>query len=327
MKQLAIGINYLGKYYEGLYTVLINLGIINVLKFPGRSCSIQEMNDFVSFVNSFNGRVEADNHGFPGMVPSSAKPGNYKSIKWCEVKDLFDLPGGNIFSTHIGDTYHLESDSNVRKITTSENIANFKNLVNETLGIDVRYGLENHQPGGIVLPRENALPAVIREALEYADFAVCDIGHLKISSHVLNTPLLKYFQSLDMCGKTEIVHVSSWEPTFKEHCNCSLEEWQLLINFLPLFPNLKRVISEIAFGDCILKKEFAGSTDYMVLSGSDNFDHPDVTKKQLAMEAILLYITVTTRNIFEVGDAMDFMQAVLAEDVSNLECVIDLLIH
>ena len=99
-------------------------------------------------------------------------------------------------------------------------------------------------------------PAFINEMWRRLDFAVFDIAHAKIAAKDQHMTFSSYVQALEK-EKVEIIHISRCNlncdfdtcssDDVDPHIPCQLEEFEELIELLPYFPNVRLVISELAY--------------------------------------------------------------------------------
>ena len=102
---IQIGCNYIvnedGKnIYDDLYKNLIKNNYIDILKFPGRFCNTEELNNCLKLAKENN--IKVDFHGLPHMEPRTHSKRMIKNIDWHSLPaNLMQLNNKKRISTHI----------------------------------------------------------------------------------------------------------------------------------------------------------------------------------------------------------------------------------
>lgn len=242
---IQTGINYISSM--SIYEVS---SCIDILKFPGIRCNPEELEQFLIELPQ---TVQADLHGLIDFKPAWNSPNIAQNANNRLNQKLIRQTYAKHFSTHIG---QFEGDG--------DGVTNFlKNLEDmKTLFPGIRLGGENVfslvSPNGKAnyMTLQSTTPEFINFIWEHLDFGVFDIAHAKIASRDHNMQLDEYIRSLNR-QKVEIIHISggmrfanfnsSNSNDVDLHLPCELQDFIELQQLLPLFPNTKAVISELAY--------------------------------------------------------------------------------
>lgn len=307
---MDIGINYItnreNNTYDSLYKVLVKNNFINTLKFPGKYCSFNEMDNYFNFIKETE--VKIDLHGLPGIIPAIHSINFMKNINWQEISSR--IPKISRISTHMG----LENKDRLENYTLNEmknnfkkNIDNLKQRFKNKLGYDIQVGIENI-PGGFDFDPITLSPEFIDKVWEEADFGVFDITHAKLSALDLNISFKEYINKIKNKDKVKIIHISgnidntnTYPQKKDKHVLIHTEEIKDIIETIKKFKNVDSVISEYAY-----------KTKYTY-------------EKELLIEAITLNVLINTMNIEKVKDTLEYLEKELQEDGRNAQKIINTL--
>lgn len=310
---INIGINYLSELYEPknrydkIYKFLIEQGYINTLKYPGKYCTYNTLEQFIFFANKTN--INIDIHGLPGIIPAINSLNFSKNVDWEKLIPLIsNINNITRISTHIG----LENQDTLKKYSNEEleqtlhnNLQSFKKNLKEIFEKDIEIGLENI-PGGFAFDPNALSPDFISDNWKKSDFGVFDISHAKLSAKQLNMSYEDYLKKLNYKEKVKILHISGNIDTTNKYDNkpdkhvlINPEEIKDILKPLKLFNNLELVISEYAF-----------NTKYSY-------------EKEIIIEAIITYLIVKTRDYHVCKNALDYLERNLKNDISNVEEIVN----
>ena len=305
---IDIGINYIKENSE-CYKLLKEFNYINTLKFPGKTCDEEELNNFISFVTSNDFKI--DLHGLPGMKPAfSCDNLTFRgNLQFNKLQQLF---GENTdiyrFSTHIGidnkDRIANYEEKQLEK-NWNENYNFLKKNLTEIFKQNVDIGLENI-PGGFDFDKKTLIPEYVSENWKKADFGVFDIAHAKLSAKDLNMEYSQYLNKLKNKEKVKILHISGNHSLYSEYANkpdkhvlINTEEFDDIINTLEEFDNLDLVVSEYAYNSLYS------------------------SKKETIIEAVTINTLVKYRNIELSKKIFNHIRKVLEDDISNIKEVLN----
>ena len=310
---LNIGINYLveknnydsiGNIYDNIYSSLIKKHYINLLKYPGRYCNLEELQYCIDSVEQNN--IFIDIHGFPVMIPVTHNKQFCSNIKLNEIPQrLWNLKHQSRISTHIvlvnHDRLKNYSEQDLNNIFHS-NIDNMKEKLFNICGTKFEIGGEL-QPGGFDFDKATLCSNFIGNVWKEMDFGVFDITHAKLICNDLNFSLSTYLENLKNKDKVKIIHIAgntditnSYSNKPDKHVLTTIEEFYELNSILKHFNNVDSIISEYAY--------------------STRFH----TKKELCIEVINLYFAIN--NISKLYYVSNFIESELEHDASNLEYIL-----
>ena len=83
---MDIGINYLDKEFDKVYGILIENKFINTLKFPGKYCTLEELENCIDICKRYN--IKIDIHGLPKMVSAVSSNSFIKDVQWEEISKI-----------------------------------------------------------------------------------------------------------------------------------------------------------------------------------------------------------------------------------------------
>ena len=252
---IEIGCNYIvnkdGKnIYDDLYKDLIKNNYINVLKFPGKFCNKEELENCLKLAKENN--IKVDFHGLPHMEPRTHSKRMIKNIDWHNLPaNLMDLNNKKRISTHIA--AEINENINETKEILFENINSLKSNFLKLYKEEIKFGGEN-QPGGYGIPLEEISPETISYMWKILDFGVFDISHAKLASKDLNISYNEYLDLLTSKEKVKILHISGnvdstgkFENKLDKHLMMDKTEISDIIYTIKKFKNLDLIISEFAF--------------------------------------------------------------------------------
>lgn len=296
---MDIGINYITELdfpqnkYDKIYEFLIQKGIINTLKFPGKYCNYDTLESFMKLAIKTEAKI--DIHGIPGMVPAIHSQKCIENIEWEKVQDKLQVP--QRISTHMG-LDNKEKILNYQQGTFENNISKIKEELHCLVGLE-------NIPGGFEFDAQTITPEFITENWENADFGVFDISHAKLAAKDLGITYEEYLERLDNKDKVEILHISgNIDETRKylhkpdKHIIINESEIKDIIDLFNEFENVNLVISEYAY--------------------NSKYSY----EKELIIEAEVLRTIVETRDEEMVRRRLNFLQENLKDDISNLEKII-----
>ncbi len=252
---IQIGCNYIvnenGKnIYDNLYNHLIKNNYIDVLKFPGKFCNNEELNNCLKLAKVNN--IKVDLHGLPNMESRTHSKRMIKKIDWHNLPaNLMELNNKKRISTHLA----AEINENIyeSKEIMLENINNLKTNFLKLYNEKIEFGGEN-QSGGYGIPLVEILPKTISEMWGMLDFGVFDISHAKLSSKDLNISYSKYLDLLTNKEKVKILHISGnvdntgkFKNKIDKHLMMDKTDIKDIIYTIKQFKNLDLIISEFAF--------------------------------------------------------------------------------
>lgn len=304
---MDIGINYItskeNNNYDNLYKVLIENKYINTLKFPGKYCNFNEMENFFNIIKETGAKI--DLHGLPGIVPAIHSTNFMKNVDWQEIASR--MKKVTRISTHMG----LENKDRLKNYTSSEvkdtlkkNIDNLKDKFKQILGYDIQVGIENI-PGGFDFDPITLSPEFIDSVWSETDFGVFDITHAKLSALDLNMSFDEYIDKIRNKHKVKIIHISgntddtnTYPQKKDKHILMHIDETKDIIETIKKFKNVELIISEYAY-----------NTKYTY-------------EKELLIEAIALNVLVRTMNVQKVQYILKFLEEELQEDGKNAQKII-----
>lgn len=310
---MHIGINYLVEkthenvfknVYDDIYSILIKYNYLDLLKFPGRYCTIEELTYFINFVEKHS--IYADIHGLPGMIPATHDIHFCSYIKMDQIPNkLWDLKHNSRISTHIGlqnhDRLQNYSPKDLNQIFSS-NMENLKELLLYHTHINFEIGGEL-QPGGFDFDQETLSANFIGNTWDKMDFGVFDITHAKLICKDLGISLSSYINKLQHKDKVKIIHIAGNTDNKNQYLNkpdkhilTTLDEFYELDSIIKSFKNVDSVISEYAYPSSFL------------------------TNKELCIEAISLFYTIN--DISNLRRIYEILISELNENASNLEIIL-----
>ncbi|MBR1802972.1 MAG: hypothetical protein IJ777_03285 [Clostridia bacterium] len=248
---MKVGINYVSSISKGLTQKLVNTGVIDVLKFPGVRCNEEEK---FLFLRDFPSKAQADIHGLLHFNPAWNMPNIAQSTSQVENLPLFTQTGAKEFSTHIAQ-FPGEAGDPFKNF--EENLKTMRKLLpGIRLGGENVFSMVGASGEAQYTTLQTSKPAFINEMWRRLDFAVFDIAHAKIAAKDQKMTFWEYLQALEK-EKVEIIHItgSGMECNYDictshdadPHTPCQLKEFEELIAVLPYFPNVRLVISELAY--------------------------------------------------------------------------------
>ena len=313
---IKIGINYIAEkkengtldnIYDNIYTSLIRHNYINLLKYPGRYCSLEELQYCINMVNK--NKIYIDIHGLPGMIPATHDSTFCSNINWEQIpQNLWKLNHSSRISTHIGLVNHDRLQNHTSDYLTNtfnSNISKMKEYLFNYSGFNFDIGGEL-QPGGFDFDVDTLSAKFIGNVWKDMDFGVFDITHAKLICNELNISLSDYLKNLDNKDKVKIIHIAgntditnSYSAKPDKHVLTTIEEFYELNSILKYFNNVDSIISEYAY--------------------PTRFN----TKKELCIEVINLYFTLN--KIDKLEYVSKYLETQLKQDTSNLEYVLTVL--
>lgn len=310
---IDIGINYITELdsprnrYDIIYEFLIKKGYINTIKFPGKYCNYESLENAIQLCKDTN--VKIDIHGFPSMIPSINSRNFLKNIEWKKLNPiLLRIPDFKRISTHMGlengdrlDRYNLEELEENWK----DNIYNLNSKVQEVINDKLLIGVEN-LPGGFDFDIKTINTQYINDNWKMADFGVFDISHAKLSAAMLKIPYKEYLRNLGNKEKVKIIHISgNIDETNKyknkpdKHVLINSKEIKDIIQVLNIFDNADLVVSEYGY-----------NTKYSYF-------------KELTIEAITISTIVRTMNFDISNNVLKYLEENLKDDTSNIVEVVN----
>lgn len=298
---MKVGINYLSNVKEEIYGILKKEGFLDILKFPGEKCTLEELNLFLACAQKY--AFEIDIHGLPGMVAAIHGKSFSTHLNWDTIcKDLFKQKGAEHFSTHIGlpngdkvANYSLEELQN----TLQNNMKVFKNEVKSRFHKDITIGGEM-KPGGFNYDPVTLTPEFISETWDNMDFGVFDIAHVELIAKDMGISYEEYKKRLTHTNKITIIHVSeNTSPLYPEnpdtHVMISEGKLRKLFVLLQEYNNIQSVLSEYTFPGYYTRE------------------------KEIAVDSITLKTMLQTRNLEKTLEVYQYLKQQLQEDCSNLQ--------
>ena len=302
---MDIGINYLDKEFDKVYGVLIENKFINTLKFPGKYCTLEELENCIDICKKYN--IKIDIHGLPKMVPAVSSNSFIKDVQWKEISKIIKRYNKvTHISTHIGieNGKKIEDKEYAKKIF-KENMQEMKKCFFKYLDDDIEFGVENI-PGGFKFDKETLKPEYVSNAWKTADFGVFDIAHAKLAGETLGVSYEDYKNNLLEKNKVKILHVSGncencgkYLDKKDKHILTCQSEIKDTIDAIDEFKNLKLVVSEYAY-----------NTRYSY-------------EKEIMIEAILLWTMVNTKDEKKSSKVLEILKLELNDDISNCKEVIN----
>lgn len=309
---IDIGINYItgleGKNnYDDIYKLLIKRRYITTLKFPGKSCDYNTLENLLKLTQITNSKI--DIHGIPKMLPSICSKQCVQKINWEELREKLSINNQiSRISTHIGldrndKLNNYKKEKLERNLETNKKV--LKNQLKEIVGNEIELGLENI-PGGFHLDIETIKPQYISENWEKADFGVFDISHAKLAAKSLNMTYEDYTKEIENKEKVKILHISGdidelnkYPNSPDKHILIHQSEIKDIIQTLELFENIDLVVSEYAY-----------NTKYSY-------------EKEIIIESIIISIITQKRNEKIAKNALNYLEQNLKEDICNIEEILD----
>lgn len=252
---IQIGCNYIvnedGKnIYDDSYKNLIKNNYIDILKFPGRFCNTEELNNCLKLAKENN--IKVDFHGLPHMEPRTHSKRMIKNIDWHSLPaNLMQLNNKKRISTHIAAEINENIDED--KDILFENIKSLKTQFLKLYNEEIKFGGEN-QPGGYGIPLAEISPETVSYMWKILDFGVFDISHAKLAANDLNISYNKYLDLLTNKDKVKILHISGnvdntgkFKNKLDKHLMMDKTEIKDIIYTIKNFKNLDLIISEFAF--------------------------------------------------------------------------------
>lgn len=310
---MHIGINYLvekthqnkfNNAYDDIYDILIKYNYIDLLKFPGKYCTVEELTYFINFAQNHSTYV--DIHGLPGMFPATHDIHFCSNIKLEQIpKSLWDLKHNSRISTHIGlrnhDRLQNYSSENLNQIFYS-NLKKLKELLFNQTSFNFEIGGEL-QPGGFDFDKETLSADFIGNIWNEMDFGIFDIAHAKLICKDLGISLSSYIHNFQHKDKVKIIHISGNTDTNGQYLNkpdkhilTTLDEFYELESIIKSFKNVDSIISEYAY--------------------PSSFS----TNKEICIEAISLFYTIN--HISNLKTIREILISDLNETASNLELIL-----
>lgn len=301
---IDIGINYI-KDNEECYKILKKYNIINTIKFPGKVCNIEELQNFLKFSKENN--LKIDLHGLPKMKPSFSCNNDVfiGNIDFNFLNDVFKINKSiNRISTHMG-LDNMDRLSNYTQIQLDNNWkANYLSLKSNLEGIlekNIQIGLENIA-GGFDYDIKTLTPEYASENWKMADFGVFDITHAKLASEQLNISYKNYLEKIKNTEKVKILHVSgnfSDSEQYKikpdKHVLISTQEIEDIVDAINRFKYLDLVVSEYAY-----------NSKYS-------------SKKETIIEAVTINKIVSTNDAEIAKSIFKYLSENLNDDIANVD--------
>lgn len=309
---MDIGINYITELdipqnrYDNVYKFLINKEFINTIKFPGKYCNYETLENVILLSKNTNAKI--DIHGFPGIVPAISSKKFLENVEWEKLNTMISqIPNFTRISTHMG----LENKDRIFQYDIEEleknwnlNIKRFKDNIQKILRNNLQIGLENI-PGGFEFDIKTIEPDFINANWKNADFGVFDISHAKLSAKALNMTYENYLQRLEYKQKVKIIHISGnidetnkYKDKPDKHVLINEKDIYEIIQTLKIFDNIDLVVSEYAY--------------------NTKYTYP----KELAIESIMLFTIVKTMRFDISNNVLKYLEENLEEDISNIEEVV-----
>ena len=302
---INIGCNYIiennKNKYDKTYSYLIEKGLINVLKFPGKLCNYEELNYCMNLAQKL--KVKIDLHGLPKMEPKTNSKYMLENIEWDKLpNDLTKFIYKNRISTHIG------SEKDVTMEEANDILLNNIRLIKEKFwekySTKIEFGGEN-QCGGYGLARDIISPETISNIWGILDFGVFDISHAKLASKDLGITYEDYINKLANKKKVKILHISGnidkenrYKDRLDKHFIMDESEIPDIIKTIKEFPNLDLIDTEYAFNS---RYSF---------------------EKELFIELITLNKIINTFDIEEAIRIYRYVLEKLKNDISNINEII-----
>lgn len=303
---INIGCNYIlegnNNKYDELYSYLIKKELINVLKFPGKLCSYEELNYCINLAKET--KVKIDLHGLPNMEPKTNSEHMLEKVKWSNLtNDLIKNMYKNRISTHIG------SEKDVTMEEANDILLNNIRLIKEKFwekySTKIEFGGEN-QCGGYGLARDIISPETISNIWGILDFGVFDISHAKLASKDLGITYEDYINKLANKKKVKILHISGnidkenrYKDRLDKHFIMDESEIPDIIKTIKEFPNLDLIDTEYAFNS---RYSF---------------------EKELVIEIITLNKIISTLDAKESTRIYRHISKNLQNDISNINKIIE----
>lgn len=299
-----LGINYLHENEE-CYKLLKKYNIINTIKFPGKTCTFDELEKFLLFAKQ-NG-FKLDFHGIPGMKPAFCCDNRIvvQNIDWNRLEKLFSINNSiNRISTHVGiDNKEKLTDYTESRLEENweKNYISLKEKMENVLGQKIEIGLENI-PGEFCFDSATLTPKYVSNNWKRADFGVFDITHAMLSCKTLNMQYEEYLNQLENIDKVKILHIAGDINTTEEmknqidkHVMISQDEIANSIKTINKFKNLDLIDSEYVY-----------NTKYS-------------SNKETIIESFIIKTMVETRDEEKCTNVMKYLEQNLKDDISNAE--------
>lgn len=305
---INIGCNYLLdenglNSYDNIYRYLIKNNFIQVLKYPGKVCSIEALKHCINLAQEMH--IKIDLHGLPFMEPRTHGYNIIKNIKWDLLPDnLKNIIYKNRMSTHIAadvgkDILSVDSNNNLLK-----NIVIIKQKFKEKYNLELKIGGEN-QAGGYKLPLIEISPETVSKIWNKMDFGVLDISHAKLDSNDLNITFDSYLNRLRYTNKVKIIHISGENDIKKKFINSPdkhilIHESEIedIVKVVKIFNNID-----------LIDTEFAYNTLYSL-------------EKELVIEVLTLNLIIKKLDINKIQESIKYMKNNLNDNISNIEKVL-----
>ena len=303
---IKIGCNYIldennKNTYDNVYEYLVKKQYLQVIKFPGKYCNMQELLYALNFAKRMN--IKIDLHGLPGMEPRTHSKRMLNNIKWDELPlNMMQFIYKDRISTHIG--AEKEDDIDSCENIFIENFNKIKEIFNKKYNINISFGGEN-QSGGYNIALKEISPKTISKIWEKMDFGVFDISHAKLDSIDLNITFQEYLRSLTLKDKVKILHVSGnidetgkYKDRIDKHILINKKEIKDILKTINGFSNLDLIDTELAF-----------NTKYSF-------------EKELVIEVVTLNMISKKMTEDEIYKTYDILSKKLKNDISNIEEII-----
>lgn len=298
---MDIGINYITDLeepknrYDEIYKILIKNKYINTIKFPGKYCDFETMDNFIKLTNETNSKI--DIHGLPGMVAAIHSKNFAKNVEWKKIKER--LKNCKRISTHIG----LENKDKMENYEEGVFENNIK-IIKQNLNCEV--GIENI-PGGFDFDQRTLMPEFVSDIWGKADFGVYDISHAKLAAKDLGISYEEYVERLGNKEKVKILHISGniddsgkYNNKPDKHVQINEKEISDILKLFEQFKNIDLVVSEYAY--------------------NTKFSY----EKEIMIEVIVLNEIIKTKNEQEIREKIEFLKNNLKKDLSNLKEITDI---
>lgn len=303
---MKVGINYLSNVKEEIYGILKKEGFLDILKFPGEKCTLEELNLFIACVQKYD--LEVDIHGLPGVIPAIHDKDFIKNLDWNSINPLlFSCKGAKQYSTHIG----LKNGDKVSNYSQEEietnlqnNIKNFKQEVQHRFHKKVTVGGEM-KPGGFQYDPITLTPEFISKTWEKLDFGVFDIAHVELIAEDMGISYEEYRKRLSHTNKITTVHVSeNKSPLYPQnpdtHVMISEKKIRRLFVLLQEYKNIENILSEYTF------------------QGYDTME------KEVAIDVIIIKTMIQTKNLEKTLQVYEFLKQEIKKDCSNIQEIINI---
>ncbi|MCI9038373.1 MAG: hypothetical protein HFJ29_00590 [Clostridia bacterium] len=320
--------NYIQHIAYSIYQTLIATGILDGLKFPGTSVSIEVSNSFIALVKTLGCQV--DNHGWNGITAQLHDLHFADNIQSFEhLSEYLNLPGASDYSSHIGASTAKLPNGFISQAhfddILRENLSKLRKLIFEETNC------EPHIYGeglfSTYFDPRTITPTFLNHTLKSHGFEsgldglVLDICHSSIASDYLSKKVYgmsytfeDYLADLDL-SQIFIIHCSGGysrcckesECDFQDNRNMdphlisNMNDWKRLLFILAQAPNVFRVSNEIAY---------SGHHGALL--------HP----KEYCLEAIMARTALETRNLDILYVVQSIVNSKLLTDCSNLEEII-----